>query len=134
MPMSQEFVAALAQFHREVLLPDIQRIVTESEGRLRDEMHGLFDGLAHRLERLETEYHMLVAGVRRIEERLDRVEQRLDGVEQRLDGVEQRLDKVDERLDRMEQRMALRTEVQDLKSRVAALESQIRELESRLDG
>jgi hypothetical protein len=44
----------------------VERIVgNASEGterRLRDEMQTGFDALAQKLDRLETEYHMLVAG------------------------------------------------------------------------
>ena len=40
-------------------------------GELRAEMYGQFDAVYQRFDRLETEYQMLVAGVRRIEERLD---------------------------------------------------------------
>jgi len=33
----------LTQFHREVVVPDIERIVGTSERRLRDEMYALHD-------------------------------------------------------------------------------------------
>jgi hypothetical protein len=50
---------ALAKFHREVLLPDIQRVVGEameaSERRLRDEMQAFHDLLVVKLDRLEAE-------------------------------------------------------------------------------
>ena len=58
---------------------------------------------------LKIEYHMLVAGLKRVEERLDRVEQKLD-------------------------KMALRSELLELKSRVDGLQEQVRTLEGRLDG
>ncbi len=67
MPDDPITLATLTQFHREVLLPDVQRIVAESEHRLRDEMHAGFDAVYQRLDRLETEYHMLVAGLKRVE-------------------------------------------------------------------
>jgi hypothetical protein len=53
-PMSDQPVtlAVLAKFHREVILPDVQRIVEESERRLRDEMHGLQDAVLTRLGNL----------------------------------------------------------------------------------
>lgn len=120
-----DLLQTLTRFHREVVVPDIERIVSGavegSERRLRDEMHTIFDALAVRLDRLETEYHMLVVGLKRVEERLDRVEQRLEGVEQRLDRVEQRLDKV-----------ALRSELEALRGRVDGLQEQVRLLEARL--
>lgn len=110
--MAQDLVQILATFHRDVLLPDVKRVVGDaveaSERRLRDEMHAGFDALAQRLDRFETEYHMLVAGLRRVEERLDRVEVRLD-------------------------KLALRSELLDLKSRLDGLQVQVRTLEARLD-
>ena len=106
-----ELVQVLAKFHREVVLPDIERIVGNavegSERRLRDEMHTLFDALAHQVQELRTEYHMLVAGLKRVEERLDRIDQRLD-------------------------KMALRSELLELKGRVNALQDQVRAIEARL--
>jgi len=49
-------LAVLAEFHRQVILPDVRRVVNEavqsSESRLRDEMHGLHDVLVGRLDML----------------------------------------------------------------------------------
>ena len=139
MPDDPITLATLTQFHREVLLPDVQRIVDGAvlgvETRLRDEMHAGFDAVYQRLDRLETEYHMLVAGLKRVEERLDRVEQRLDRVEGRLDRVESRLDSLEQRASAIEQKlekMTLRSELEDLKARVDGLQVQIRALEERL--
>ncbi len=123
--MAEDLVKVLTQFHRETVVPDIERIVGNavegSERRLRDEMQRGFDALAQRIGRLETEYHMLAAGLKRVEERLDGVERRLDSVDQRLDRVEQRLDK-----------LALRSELLELKARVEGLQEQVHVLESRL--
>jgi chromosome segregation ATPase len=148
-------LAVLAQFHRDVLTPEIERIVQASERRLRDEMHTLHDATLVRFERLEAENAAIKLGLVRVEERLDRVEQRLDRVEQRLDRVEQRLDSLetnhrqlaaslrllDERLTRVEQRLeqlaaaridgALRSEVKELRTRVDALQARIDAIEKR---
>ena len=35
-----------------------------------DDVNGRFDGIYKRFDRLETEYQMLVAGIKRVEERL----------------------------------------------------------------
>jgi chromosome segregation ATPase len=72
---------------------------------LRDEMSGRFDAIEKRLDRLETEYHMIVAALNRIEERLD-------------------ADDTD--------RARLKSEVGQLRSRVGVLEMRIQELEARL--
>ena len=45
-------VEVLTKFHREIVIPDIERIVGSSERRLRDEMHTMIDALAQRLDRL----------------------------------------------------------------------------------
>jgi hypothetical protein len=51
-------LSVLEKFHREVILPDIERVVRSAiegaERRLRDEMHTLFDGLAQRLDRFKS--------------------------------------------------------------------------------
>jgi len=104
-------LSVLAAFHREVILPDMRRVV----GELRDEMSGRFDdvdghfnAIYKRFDRLETEYQMLVAGLRRVEERLDA-------------------------LVTTQQKFALRSELQELKSRVDILQQQIQAIEERLE-
>ena len=103
-----DLIPILTRFHREIVLPDIERIVGASEQRLRDEMHSLFGSLSRQIEELRIEYHMLVAGLKRLEERMDRIEQRMD-------------------------KMALRSELVDLKARVDGLQAQVRTLEGRLE-
>ena len=48
--MAEDLVPVLAKFHRDILLPDVKRVVSEvvdaSERRLRDEMQAGFDSLA----------------------------------------------------------------------------------------
>jgi len=68
----EELLAILTSFHREVMLPDMQRMVDAAEARLNarfDDVNGHFDAVYQRFDRLETEYHMLVAGLKRVEER-----------------------------------------------------------------
>ena len=82
--------------------------VASVEQSQRDEQVGKI-AVHQRFDGLETEYHMIVAGLKRIEERLERVEARLD-------------------------KMALRSELLELKTRVDDLQEQVRTLEARLDG
>jgi hypothetical protein len=53
----EDLLQTLTKFHREIVVPDIERIVgnaTEGlERRLRDEMHAGFDALTQRLDRLQ---------------------------------------------------------------------------------
>ena len=135
-------LSVLAQFHREVILPDVERVVRAAVNDLRIEFSGHFDAIYQRFERLETEYHMLVEGLRRVEDRMDGVETRLGRVETRLGGVETRLDAVETRLGAVDKglaevasgqhKFALRTELQDLKRRVELLQGQIQAIEERL--
>ena len=104
----EDLIPVLARFHREIVAPDIERIVSASEQRLRDEMHTLLDSLAAELKDLRQLYTMLSFAVKRIEERLE--------------GIDQRLDK-----------MALRSELLVLKARLDGLQEQVRTLEARLE-
>jgi len=107
----EDILPILARFHREVVVPDVKRIVDEAVGEgigaLEQRLNGHFDAIYQRFDRLETEYHMLVVGVKRIEERLDEIEQRLD-------------------------RVALKSELLELKGRVEALERKIASLDADL--
>lgn len=50
----EELVQVLTKFHREVVAPDIERIVGHAEQRLRNEMHTLFDALSQQIQELRT--------------------------------------------------------------------------------
>jgi predicted nucleic acid-binding Zn-ribbon protein len=142
-------LAVLAQFHRQVILPDIERIVEASEHRLRDEMHGLHDFVLERLDRLEVEYEAIKAGLVRIEARLDGLEARVGSMEAKVASLEvhvldlqaqvlelrTRLGRVEERLEELiavEERYPVRGEVQDLKARIDRLQEDIRRIDQRI--
>jgi len=130
-------LAVLAQFHRQVILPDIERIVAATEHRLRDEMHVLQDFVLKRLDRLENEYEAIKAGLARIEVRLDGQEVKVAGIEAHILELQTRLGRVEERLEELiavEERYPVRQEVQDLKARIDRLQEDIRRLDQRLKG
>ena len=52
-------LSVLLRFHREFLLPDVERIVGAAFEGLRDEMRTLHDSLLVKFERLETEYEAI---------------------------------------------------------------------------
>ena len=142
-PLTRAVLAStLAEFHRAIVLPDIQRIVGEIVGEFRREVNGHFDDIYRRFERLETEYGSLKAGLARVEERLDRVDGRLDRLEQGQRELRAAVNRLEERLGRLERQVhelaaaeekhALRSDVQDLKARVDVLHDDIRRLEQRL--
>lgn len=155
-PMSDQpltlsaLTTTLVQFHREIILPDIHRIVGEVVGASERRLQGTLDGIVHKLDELETEYQALKAGLGRLEERIDRVEERLASVEARLQSLEGQyqdllasLHRLEERLSRVEAQVdlvvaaqgkdALRAEVADLRARVGVLQLQVRNIEKRLD-
>jgi len=112
MPRADKSANALRAFYLETIRPDVERIVQGSEERLRSEITEFrrdidshFDALYQRLDRLETEYHMLVQGLRRVEQAIG---------------------------DDKKDRPALRTEVAELRASVAALAERVRELEAKV--
>jgi hypothetical protein len=52
--VADDLIPVLTRFHREVLLPDLERIVGEAVGELRGEMNAHFDAIHRRFDRLET--------------------------------------------------------------------------------
>ena len=48
----EDLIPVLTRFHRDIVLPDIERIVGASEQRLRSEMRTLFDSLRRQIEEL----------------------------------------------------------------------------------
>ncbi len=158
-PMSDQPItlAVLAQFHREIVLPDVQRIVGEAIVGSERRMQAKFDAIFHKLDKLETEYEFLKVGLARVEERLNRMDERFDRMDARFDSVDHRLEslerqyqellaglhRLEERLSRVEsqtdalvlakEKEPLRAEVAHLRARVDDLQAQVRSLESRLD-
>ena len=66
-----ELVDVLTRFHRDVVIPDIERIVdARIDARItpfRDEVMTHFDTIDHRFDRLESETASLKSAVRRLE-------------------------------------------------------------------
>ena len=105
--MAEDLLTVLTRFHREVVIPDMERLIDDRFTPLRDEMLSGFDAVYKRLDRLESEYQSLRAAVQRLEDGLTVVGQKID-------------------------KMALRSELVELKSRVALLEQKIAEIEANL--
>lgn len=59
--MAEDLIPILTRFHREVVLPDVQRVVGELRLEMNQRFAGLdshFDAIYQRFDRLETEYHI----------------------------------------------------------------------------
>ncbi len=84
--MEQEMSKVLLDFYHKFLQPEFTRIkdkLTEHDEKFIDIL-GHFDGVHKRLDNLEMEYHSLVGGMNRVEQRQDRLENKIDGVEEKL--------------------------------------------------
>ena len=84
--MEKEISTALLDFFQKVLKPElaeIQEKLSEHDGRFLD-MLGHFDGLYKRLDRLDIEYHSIVAGMDRLEQNQERQSRELGG---KIDAV-----------------------------------------------
>ena len=85
--MADDLIPILTRFHREVVLPDIQRLVGEAVGGLEGRMTPTSTPSISVSTGCETEYQMLVAGLRRVEERLTGSKAVSYGVDSRLERV-----------------------------------------------
>jgi chromosome segregation ATPase len=148
-PMSDQPVTlavlttALAQFHREIIRPDVQQIVGDAVANSERRMQANFDSILHKLDKLETEYEALKAGLGRVEEDQKRMSQTLKVLENQYRDLVAGFHRLEERLARVEKNVdelvagsnkePLRAEVADLRARVDSLQAQVRSLESRLE-
>jgi chromosome segregation ATPase len=111
--MKSDRFQVLTQFHREVILPDVQRIVDDAYGKLRNEMYTQFDGVYMRFDRMESEYYALKSWMSRLDERLARIESEVQSLNARMGRVE--------------------TELQAVKSNLVALEMRVTDIENKID-
>ena len=125
---------ALAQFHRDIVRPDIVQIVndavTDSERRAQVN----FDAIFHKLDKIETEYQALKAGLERVEAAVELTNGRVGALEAQYADLLNAVNRLDERLNRLEERDPLRAEIAELRARVDGLHAQMRSLEERVAG
>jgi chromosome segregation ATPase len=143
----QSLAAVLAKFHREVILPDVERVVDALLDRRVmprfDAIDRHFDGIYHRFDRLDTEYEAIKAGLQRLEERLDGLDTRVRSLQAEHRDVLAAVHRLDERLSRVERRLddlvasqrryALQSDVQQLRTRLDAVEAQVEALRRRIE-
>jgi len=102
------------EFFGKVIEPRFDKIdkKLEENDRKFNDLLNHFDQIYHRLDRLETEYFTITAGLQRVEKQLVGIEEKLDkeiAIRERLEG-----------------------EISDLKQRVVVLQRKIEEIEIRL--
>jgi chromosome segregation ATPase len=130
MVIVENLASTLAASHRDILIPDLQRMIATPIRELRDDVHALLDAQAQDIRALQTEYQMIVAGLKRVEGQLDRVDGRLEKVEGRLGQAEAALGRIEAKVDKQ----VLRSELRELQAKVDGLQGQMRVLEARLEG
>lgn len=130
--MQEDVLKALMEFHREVVLPDMQRVVKDavegSERSLRNEMYSIADSTYLRFDRIESELAAVKGGLTRVESEVAELKVRMSRVEARLGNVEARLGNVESRLADVE------SELQSVKSSLTQVEARVSALEIRLAG
>jgi len=130
--VQEDVLKALMEFHREVVLPDMQRVVKEavegSERSLRNEMYSIADSTYLRFDRIESELAAVKGGLTRVESEVAELKVRMSRVEARLGNVEARLGNVESRLADVE------SELQSVKSSLTQVEARVSALEIRLAG
>jgi predicted nucleic acid-binding Zn-ribbon protein len=100
-----------------------------------DHVYTLFDGVFLRLDRLDSEYEALKAGLSRIEKRLVFLEERLTLVESELKSVRAGLAQLETRISALEedskQKAATQSQIFELTQQIALLNGRVAELEAR---
>jgi chromosome segregation ATPase len=137
--MKNDMLQMLTRFHREIALPDVQRIVDQAVGTLRNDMNSHFDGVYARFDRLESEYYALKSWMSRLDERLARIESEVQSLNGRMGRVESEVQSLNGRMGCVESevqslnaRMA-QTELQAVKSNLVALEMRVTDIEKKID-
>jgi chromosome segregation ATPase len=143
--MKNDVLQLLTRYHREVMLPDVQRIVDDaidkSVGALRNDMNSHFDAMYVHFDRLESEYYALKSWMSRIDERLARVESEVRSLSVRMDRLESELQFVKSHLTALEMRvsdiekkvdrLATESELVEIRQQIVVMNGRIAALETR---
>lgn len=81
----EDLVQVLTKFHREIVLPDVQRLV----GGLRQEMNARFDAVDRRFEGVDRRFDEVTGHLDAIYQRFDKLE---TGLQEQVRTLEARLD------------------------------------------
>lgn len=129
--MNDEMLQVLERFHREVFLPDFQRILDEaveksarSLRKERSEYYGLKSWASYldeRLARIETEVQSTNGGdIAHVESELQFVKSHLRALEMLVEDIEKKIE-----------RLATESELVEIRQRIAILKDRIAVLETR---
>jgi predicted nucleic acid-binding Zn-ribbon protein len=112
--VADDLYQTLMRFHREIAVPDMERIVEARATPIQDQAQRNFDALWKRFGDLDQEYQAIKAALGRLEAHVETIEQRLGAVDAKLD------------------KLAMRSEVEELRAEIARLEQRVAALEAQL--
>jgi chromosome segregation ATPase len=127
--MKNDFLQALTRYHREVFLPDFQRILDEAveksakwSRKEKSEYYGLKSWTSYlddRLARVETEVRSTNSDTVRVESELQFIKSHLRALEFRIADIDKEID----RLATDSELVEIRKDAVNLNDRIAALET-----------
>lgn len=124
-------LAALAEFHRDVILPQFKALAdgqTLMNARF-DQIDGHFDGIYDRFLRVDQENAFIKLGLGRVEQELGRLGQRLESVEVRFGHVKLRFGDLERGIEGLKERLgSLELAVHRLDERLSRVEKRLEEL------
>ncbi|MEA2416822.1 MAG: hypothetical protein QOI58_3479 [Thermoanaerobaculia bacterium] len=128
--MKSEMLQLIERFHREVFLPDFQRIVDEAIAKSVGSLHGekseyyalrsWISRIDERLSRVECDIQSLNADMSRVETELQFVKSHLIALDMRVTDVEKRID-----------RLATETELVEIRQQIVIMNERVAALETR---
>ena len=117
--MKDDISTALLAFYGKVLEPEF-RSIKEKQSEHDEKFTRLLDhidAVYQRLERLEEEYHLIVHGIEKLEDRMQRLEGRMERIEKAVGTYKP---------DKLQQEIAsMKTKLSDLQKRLEQLEKRV---------
>jgi archaellum component FlaC len=96
--VAEDLWQTLTRFHREIAVPELERIVDSRITPFRDETNSQLDAIWKELHDLKQEYYAITAGLKRLETKVEGIIAReLDELKERVAALEQRLTSLETR-------------------------------------
>jgi chromosome segregation ATPase len=103
----KDILDTLKDFYGKIIEPRFDRIdgrLDEHDQKFQDILKH-FDEIYHRFERLETEYYSIIAGLKRIEDKLDREISKRELIEREIAALRERVSKLQERIENIDSQL-----------------------------
>lgn len=103
----KDIVDSLKDFYGTIIEPRFDRIdsrLDEHDQKFQDLLEH-FDEIYRRFERLETEYYSIIAGLKRIEDKLDKEISKRELIEREIAALRERVSKLQERIENIDSQL-----------------------------